>query len=165
MRSPPQLQDHNPCRRWASPPSDTLGHPVMSPSWVTHGSADTPFRRWIDASGDGRRQPPNRPPTANHQELVAGGAVSSGRSHGQNDGPHDRASDAVARIGIRVPSHFAAFLGPAPPPGNRQFRLLATISNSRGRPEAAIVSMPVIISPVTGNTTPVKSFLRPRRRT
>lgn len=25
MRSPPQLQDHNPCRRWASPPSDTFG--------------------------------------------------------------------------------------------------------------------------------------------
>jgi hypothetical protein len=23
IRSPPQLQDHNPCRRWASPPSDT----------------------------------------------------------------------------------------------------------------------------------------------
>jgi hypothetical protein len=23
MRSPPQLQGHNPCRRWASPPSDT----------------------------------------------------------------------------------------------------------------------------------------------
>jgi hypothetical protein len=26
MRSSPQLQDHNPCRRWANPPSDTVMH-------------------------------------------------------------------------------------------------------------------------------------------
>jgi hypothetical protein len=28
LRSPPQLQDHNPCRRWASPPSDTVTTPT-----------------------------------------------------------------------------------------------------------------------------------------
>jgi hypothetical protein len=47
MRSPPQLQDHNPCRRWASPPSDTLflhsrgrgcpAHPAVGPNDVGQG--------------------------------------------------------------------------------------------------------------------------------
>jgi molybdenum cofactor cytidylyltransferase len=29
MRSPPELQDPNPCRRWASPPSDTVTTPAV----------------------------------------------------------------------------------------------------------------------------------------
>src|SRR5262245_3508234 len=94
-----------------------------------------PFRRWVDGSGDRRRQPPDHPTAENHKELVPGSRVGHCRDPGQNHGPDDRASDAVARIAVAMPSHLVdplnSVLAQGYParcddPSGKTFRKLAT---------------------------------------
>src|SRR5580693_712118 len=63
--------------------------------------------RWVDGSGDGRRQPPDHPPAEDQNERVRGDAVGHGPHRGQDGGPDDRATNAVSRIGVESPFHLA----------------------------------------------------------
>ena len=76
---------------------------------------DMPLRWWVDGPGDRRRQPPDHPSAENDHERAPGGAVGHQRNPGQDDGPHNRASNAVARVGV-APTHFGNPLASPPIP-------------------------------------------------